>query len=80
MRNLLKSSIRIDNAPDTIDTTYIIDRLIDSGYIVFCNVDNDCVIQNSTARSLYEVPIMLHKNGLDKVVCKKFHIKDIIYS
>lgn len=41
----------------------------------FCNVDQDCVIQNSTSRSLYEVPLMLHKNGLDKVVCKKFHIK-----
>ena len=41
LRNLLKSSIRIDNAPDTIDTTFIIDRLIDNGYVVFCNVDND---------------------------------------
>ncbi|MCI5745995.1 MAG: CTP synthase [Erysipelotrichaceae bacterium] len=41
----------------------------------FCNVDEDCVIQNSTAPSLYEVPLLLHKNGLDRVVCKKFNIK-----
>ncbi len=39
---------------------------------LFCNVEEDCVIQNSTAKCLYEVPLMLHKNGLDKVVCRKF--------
>lgn len=42
---------------------------------LFCNVDEECVIQNSTVACLYEVPLMLHKNGLDKVVCDKFNIK-----
>lgn len=38
---------------------------------LFCNVEPDCVIQNSTASTLYEVPLMLAKEGLDSVVCRK---------
>ena len=37
---------------------------------LFCNVKPDCVIENTTLPSLYEAPMMLHKNGLDKVVCR----------
>jgi CTP synthase len=37
----------------------------------FCNVKLDCVIENATMPSLYEVPIMLHKNGLDEVACRE---------
>ena len=35
----------------------------------FCNVRKQDVIQNLTAPSLYEVPLMLEKEGLAKVVC-----------
>ena len=38
---------------------------------LFCNVDVDCVIQNVTARTLYEVPLLMAKEGLDEVVCRK---------
>ena len=38
---------------------------------LFCNVEPDCVIENITLPSLYEAPLMLHKNGLDMVVCRK---------
>ena len=38
---------------------------------LFCNIEPDCVIQNSTAELLYEVPLMLAKEGLDRVVCRK---------
>jgi len=38
---------------------------------LFCNVKPDCVIENITISSLYEAPLMLHKNGLDKVVCRE---------
>lgn len=38
---------------------------------LFCNVRPDCVIENLTAPSLYEVPIMLHNNHLDDVVCRE---------
>jgi len=38
---------------------------------LFCNVEPDCVIQNVTASCLYEVPLLLAKEGLDRVVCRK---------
>ena len=38
---------------------------------LFCNVESDCVIQNVTAETLYEVPLLMAKEGLDEVVCRK---------
>ena len=38
---------------------------------LFCNVKFDCVIQNLTVSCLYEAPLMLHRNGLDYVVCRE---------
>ena len=38
---------------------------------LFCNVDPDCVIQNATAETLYEVPLLMAREGLDEVVCRK---------
>jgi len=42
---------------------------------LFCNVSADCVIENLTLPCLYEAPLMLHKNGLDKVVCRELQIE-----
>ena len=42
---------------------------------LFCNVEPDCVIQNTTASSLYAVPLMLAKEGLDRVVCRKLGLE-----
>ena len=41
---------------------------------LFCNVKPDCVIGNMTVRCLYEAPLMLHQNGLDRVVCRELHL------
>lgn len=38
---------------------------------LFCNVEPECVIQNLTAPSLYQVPLYLEKEGLDSIVCRK---------
>ncbi|MCI7734970.1 MAG: CTP synthase, partial [Dysosmobacter sp.] len=38
---------------------------------LFCNIDPDCVIQNATASTLYEVPLMLEREGLADAVCRK---------
>ncbi|MBD5443817.1 MAG: CTP synthase [Treponema sp.] len=43
---------------------------------LFCNVQDDCVISNTTLESLYEVPIMLHKQKMDNVVCRELGIED----
>ncbi len=42
---------------------------------LFCNVDKNAVIQNLDAENLYEVPLMLHKEGLDTMVCDKLNLK-----
>ncbi|MCX7694595.1 MAG: CTP synthase [Caloramator sp.] len=46
---------------------------------LFCNIDGESVIQNLDAPTLYEVPLMLHEEGLDSLVVKKLNInaKDI---
>ena len=38
---------------------------------LFCNVPSECIIQNLDAESLYEIPLMLEKEGLAKVVCER---------
>ncbi len=38
---------------------------------MFCNVKEDCVIENRTLPSLYEAPLMLEKEGLSSVVCRE---------
>ena len=42
----------------------------------FCNVDTDCVIQNLNAKSIYEVPLNMEKEGLGSAVCKALGIAD----
>ena len=37
---------------------------------MFCNVGEDCVIENRTLPSLYEAPLMLEDAGLSRVVCR----------
>ena len=41
---------------------------------MFCNVAEDCVISNTTLDCLYEVPVMLHNEGMDEVVCRELGI------
>lgn len=64
-------------SPDIIITRA--DRELEKGIkdkiSLFCNVKKDCVIENLTLPCLYEVPIMLHKNGLDEVVCRELGLK-----
>jgi len=42
---------------------------------LFCNVKPDCVIENLTLPCLYEVPLMLHRSGLDRVVCRELGLE-----
>nr|WP_300092871.1 CTP synthase [Sedimentibacter sp.] len=41
---------------------------------LFCNVDKQNVIQNTDADSLYEIPLLLEKEGLASLVCKHFDL------
>lgn len=44
---------------------------------LFCNVRPENVIENLTASTLYEVPLLLEKQGLATAVCKKLHLDKI---
>ena len=41
---------------------------------LFCNVDFGCVVESRTVSSIYQVPLMLHEQGLDREVCRKLQI------
>ena len=36
---------------------------------LFCNVQEDCVIENTTVESLYDAPVMLEKQNFSGIVC-----------
>ena len=50
------------------------DENIRAKIALFCNVKPDCVIENLTLPSLYTVPLSLHENGLDRVVCRNLSL------
>ena len=41
---------------------------------LFCNVKQDCVIENLTLPNLYEAPLMLEKFGFSSIVCRELEI------
>lgn len=43
---------------------------------LFCNVKKKNIIQNSTVQNLYEVPLMLEREGLAEVVCEKLQLEN----
>ncbi len=42
---------------------------------LFCNVDPESVIIARDVESIYEVPLMLHEDGLDRMILKKLNIQ-----
>ena len=43
---------------------------------LFCNVTQDAIVENLSAKSIYEVPLMLEKEGLGKTLCKVLGLPD----
>ncbi len=42
---------------------------------LFCNVNTDAVIEASDVSSIYEVPLIMHQNGLDTLVLKQLNLR-----
>ncbi len=42
---------------------------------LFCNVKEDCVIENLTLPNLYEAPLMLEKSHFSEIVCRELHLE-----
>ncbi|MDR1832133.1 MAG: CTP synthase [Fusobacteriaceae bacterium] len=43
---------------------------------MFCNMAPDAVIENPDCDTIYEVPLLMEKNGLARVACRKLGIED----
>ena len=43
---------------------------------LFCDIDYAAVIQNRTASSIYQVPLMLEEEGLDRIVLEKLGLEE----
>ncbi len=53
-----------------------IDDVLKEKIALFCNVKKEDVIENKTVFNLYEVPLMLEKEGLANRVCKKLNLNN----
>ena len=42
---------------------------------LFCNVDYSCVVESPDVASIYEVPLRLHEQGLDREVCQRLRLE-----
>ncbi|MBR1470538.1 MAG: CTP synthase [Lachnospiraceae bacterium] len=42
---------------------------------MFCNVKEDCVIENRTLGNLYEAPLMLERSGFSGIVCRELGLQ-----
>ena len=51
-------------------TEHNLTKKIKDKLALFCNVRSDAVIESIDADSIYEVPLLMQKEGLDKVVLK----------
>lgn len=64
--------------PDIIvcRSEYPISQEMKEKIALFCDVDVDAIIENRTAQSIYEVPLMMQHEGLDKIVLRKLQLED----
>ena len=55
-------------------TEYHLDNGLRKKIALFCNVEQECVIESIDANSIYEVPLLMLKEKLDTVVCQKLKL------
>ncbi len=73
----VKQLLSVGIQPDIIvcRTEYEISKESKEKLALFCNVDKECVIQNIDCDSLYEVPLLMEKEHLAQIVCKKLNVE-----
>ena len=59
-------------------TEYHLDNGLRKKIALFCNVEQECVIESIDAKSIYEVPLLMLKEKLDSVVCQKLKLDHAI--
>ncbi|MDG2397595.1 MAG: CTP synthase [Flavobacteriaceae bacterium] len=61
-------------------TEHHISQSIKDKLALFCNVRSEAVIESIDAKSIYEVPLLMQKEGLDKVVLGALNLKNPVSS
>lgn len=62
--------------PDIIilRTDSTVDQKVKAKIALFCNVDENSVITARDVESIYDLPLVLHQEGLDSRICEKLNI------
>ncbi|MAQ72549.1 MAG: CTP synthetase [Candidatus Marinimicrobia bacterium] len=65
-------------SPDFIfcRTSYKINQDIKDKLALFCSVKSDHVIENKDVSSIYEVPLLLEKQNITKMICDRLQLKN----
>ncbi len=73
VKTLLESGIQ----PDILvcRTEHPLNYKVKNKVARFCNVNIDSVIESMDASTIYEVPLLMQKEGLDRVILKKLGLK-----
>lgn len=79
-QNSVKELTRLGIQPDILvcrtNAGIVVDSEMKQKLAMFCNLKGpEYVIQNADASCLYEVPLLLQREGLDKIVCKQLKLK-----
>ncbi len=74
VKTLLESGIQ----PDILvcRTEHSLTENIKQKIALFCNVEKDAVIESIDAKTIYEVPLLMQKENLDKVVLRKLNLDE----
>jgi len=64
--------------PDIIvcRTQYPLNDSIKAKIALFCDIDEEAVIENADVQSIYEVPLLLEKQGMAELVCSRLSLGD----
>lgn len=73
----VKTLLEIGIQPDilVIRSHHAISQEIKEKIALFCNVQTDCVVSAKDVPTIYQVPLELSDEKLDKIVLEKLHIK-----
>ncbi len=75
VKTLMESGVNADII--VCRTEHRLSEAIKDKIALFCNVQNEAVIESIDAETIYDVPILMQKQRLDKVVLKKLRLSTI---
>lgn len=71
---LLQSGVQPDIL--VLRTEHSLNDNVKKKVALFCNVEKEAVVECIDAKTIYEVPLLMHKEGLDNIVLQKLNIEN----